>query len=738
MWHNRIARRMLCAVLAACLCILPGCRKSEPKAVSANVSLMVGGDALEGVFSPFFAELESDRDIVDLTQIRLLYTDRAGQVICNGIEGETTMYNDTEYTYTGPANVVITECEDGSVEYAFTLREDITFSDGQPLTAKDVVFSMYVLCDPTYDGSSSFASLPIQGLSDYRKNVTPKWKLILKDTPSNAINGSKDGYYTVDEALSFWTLFNEAGAEFAQEIVDDGIARGIGSDVRGVAAALGYVGLSETASATDFFNAIVDARGYDISAAGINAPAVKNDFSSLLMSRLTSTLQRGVVTGYSAPRISGIRQTGDYTLTVMLTRADAYALEQFCIPIAPLHYYGSEQMYSPESGTFGFSKGNLSAIRSKSAKPRGAGPYVYYSYKDGKLTLKANATYYRGVPKTGYVVYTPMDEAERTAQVSSGKLHLTQVEYTPEAVDKIEQTNGGVLSGDTVRVDSFWSKGYGYVGISADRIRVGNDSGSNVSRSLRQALATVFTAYHKESVVAYYNDYADCVSAFDGLSAYATDAQGQPLDLSSLSEEEQYLRLQDAVLSHFAAAGYTVENRYIIAAPEAAPLQFGVWFAGGGDGNHPAYEMLTQAQYLLGQIGITLELHDVEDDVQLRTYIASGEAAIWCGRSSDDYYQDLYAYYTATGSIRSSLDINDKELKSLIVSAQRETDAEAREEIYQKIRETVLAWAVEVPLYECQQLQVFNATKVDMSTVTRDATPYHDWIDEIEKLVIKG
>ena len=43
--------------------------------------------------------------------------------------------------------------EDGTVDYNITMRDDILFSDGTPMTIDDVIFSMYVLSDPTYDGS---------------------------------------------------------------------------------------------------------------------------------------------------------------------------------------------------------------------------------------------------------------------------------------------------------------------------------------------------------------------------------------------------------------------------------------------------------------------------------------------------------------------------------------------------------------------------------------------------------
>ena len=68
--------------------------------------------------------------------------------------GETHEYNGTDYTYTGLSDVTVTEGEDETV-YNFKLREGVTFSDGEPLTADDLIFTYYVLSDTDYDGNAA-------------------------------------------------------------------------------------------------------------------------------------------------------------------------------------------------------------------------------------------------------------------------------------------------------------------------------------------------------------------------------------------------------------------------------------------------------------------------------------------------------------------------------------------------------------------------------------------------------
>ena len=107
-----------------------------------------------------------------MTSLSMLNSDRQGQIIMKGIEGETHNYNGTDYTYYGPTDLTITENEDGTVYYDFKLRDDLTFSDGEPVTADDIIFSFYVFCDPTYDGSASVYSLPIEGMEEYRSGMS--------------------------------------------------------------------------------------------------------------------------------------------------------------------------------------------------------------------------------------------------------------------------------------------------------------------------------------------------------------------------------------------------------------------------------------------------------------------------------------------------------------------------------------------------------------------------------------
>ena len=195
---------------------------AEATAEAGEKTLVASDNHYEGKFSPFFVQSAEDQHIVDLTQIGLVNTDRVGALVEKGIEGETRSYNGTDYTYNGPADMEVTENEDGTVYYDFTLRDDLVFSDGTPIDIDDVIFSMYVLSDPTYDGSSTLYSQPILGMEEYRSGMSTLSVLLAAAGEDN----TDYTYWTEDQQKAFWDAVNDGGVKFAQEIVDYMVANG--------------------------------------------------------------------------------------------------------------------------------------------------------------------------------------------------------------------------------------------------------------------------------------------------------------------------------------------------------------------------------------------------------------------------------------------------------------------------------------------------------------------------------
>ena len=201
-------------------------KKKKNNNTTVKDTLVVGYDLFSNKFSPFFSETSYDQDVWAMTQIGLLAADRQGAIVYNGIEGEVINYNGTNYTYYGLSNVTVTKNQDGSVYYDVTIRsgdKTIYFSDGQPVTIDDVIFSMYVLSDPTYDGSSTFYSLPIKGMQSYRLDLDQEIIDTLSPIAEDIVAAYESTYEAYDAAIkaledAFATTYADAIATYKTAI----------------------------------------------------------------------------------------------------------------------------------------------------------------------------------------------------------------------------------------------------------------------------------------------------------------------------------------------------------------------------------------------------------------------------------------------------------------------------------------------------------------------------------------
>ncbi|MBE7067935.1 MAG: hypothetical protein E7381_01395 [Clostridiales bacterium] len=131
-------------------------------------ALVFSSGEFDGVFSPFFATSAYDTGVVGQTQISMLSSDDTGNVVVYGKDEPVVTLDYSEIMYDDRGEATTTGDKDGTTVYQMVLKKDILFSDGQPLTAHDVLFNMYVYLDPAYTGSSTMYSTDIVGLRNYQ------------------------------------------------------------------------------------------------------------------------------------------------------------------------------------------------------------------------------------------------------------------------------------------------------------------------------------------------------------------------------------------------------------------------------------------------------------------------------------------------------------------------------------------------------------------------------------------
>ena len=765
------AKRTLALLLALVmsLSLLAGCGtqgNTSGGATTGETPLVVGYSPFSSKFSPFFSETAYDQDVYVMTQLGLLTSDRTGAIIYKGIEGETVNYNGTDYTYYGPADLEVVENADGTVDYNFTLREDLKFSDGEPLTVDDVIFSMYVLCDPTYEGNSTLYAQPIVGMAEYRAGMTTLSKAL-----AAAGRGNTDfTNWTEEQQTKFWDNFDKGLVPFAQEICDYVVSAGAAAETDSVAAKASQWGftLADDATVEDFAMAIGEQYGWIFSA--MEAETAGSALSDLMDADVYNDYPvMGVKTGESADSITGIKKIDDYHMTVTMTKVDAVAIYQLGISIAPMHYYGNKDLYDYDNNSFGFPKGDLSSVRAKTTQPMGAGPYKFMKFENGTVYFEANENYFQGAPKTKYVNFLEcISDDDKLNGVTTGTIDITDPSMSSDTADAIATANSnGELTGDKVTTDLVNNLGYGYIGMNSVVMSVGGEPSSQASKDLRKAFGTILSVYRDVAIDSYYGERASVINypisdtswaaprpSDDGYKvAFSTDVNGNDIYTSDMSAEDKYAAAKTAALGYLEAAGYTVADGKVTAAPEGAKMEYEVWIPADGKGDHPSFMILTLAKDALAEIGMTLTIKDLTNSADLWTALEAQQVAMWAAAWGATVDPDMYQiYYSDVADAGSATDgqnplggsaqggsnymycIADPELDQLIMDARATTDQTYRKAMYKACLDIVIDWAVEIPVYQRQNAIIFSSERVNMDTVTPDITTFYGWLSEVQNI----
>ena len=743
----------------------------ESKApVEENTSTLVYATSTFGQkFSPFFYTTAYDEEVISNFTGGLLAADRGGAIIHHGIEGETVEYNGTDYTYYGMGDVEVVQNDDGSVDYNLTMRDDLVFTDGTPATIDDVIFGIYVMADPTYDGSSTVYALPIEGMADYYNSQQYLYKLLAEAGRDNT------DFSIWDEATqtAFWASIDAAGAKLAQEVVDtvvgsyntdeyaatieatpDEIAADPALQVKFGMFMWGYEDAwAEGATAADFwaaieanFDSVVEAA--ETESAGSSIWDLMDDFADY---------DKLVATGDDVPNIKGIIRTGDYSLTVHMTSYDATAIYNMGFIIAPLHHYGDVSKYDYDNNKFGFDKGDLSGVKAKTTEPLGCGPYIFKSYENGVVTMEANPTYFLGEPKIKTILFKEGEDADYVPGIVTGTYDLAVPSISEETLNAITDANSnGELTGDTLTTILVDYRGYGYLGINADLVNIGGDPGSEESKALRKGFMTVLAVYRDTVINSYYGDRAAVIQypisntswaapqpADEGYrAAYSVDADGNDIFDSSMNDEQKYDAALKAAVTFFEKAGYTFDaDGKVVSAPAGAPESFEILIPGQGKQDHPTYGIATAASKALETIGIKLTVNDVGTSVW-NNALEGNTAQMWVAAWNSTADPDMYQVYHSSnahgkGTNSNHYQVDDPALDALIIDGRTSADTEYRKSVYKQAMEIIMDWGVELPVYQRKDCTVASTIRVDCDTLPKDMTPYWGWKAEIETLAVK-
>ncbi len=681
----------------------PTTTETAPK---STAPLVVGYSTFSEKFSPFFADTAYDQDVADMTSVPLLTTDRTGAIVYNAIDGEKIKYNGTEYTYKGIANVKVDydETADKTV-YTWTIRDDIKFSDGEKLTADDIIFSYYVYADATYNGSVTLYSVPIVGLKDYRTQTTSavydKYsarfdKIMEKGEKYKLASGDE---WTQEQQDSAWTMVKEAWIADVQAIVDyvnakyassaqektgftaDEIAADDGLKIMFGMVMWGYgtvkdkiltapsgktwdLSKKEYPTIEDYYNEAYAA--YEGDAAAYWKVEAADDDSVLDAAKNAFILKWGPLDAEMGskgiPNIEGIKKISDTEVQVTVAGFDATAIYNLGISVSPLHYYGDKAKYDYANNKFGFDRGDLSSIKAKTTTPMGAGPYKFIKFENKVVYFEANEYYYEGEPLTKNLQFKETNDNDKISGVGTGTIDLTDPSFSTAAVEEICSYNSnGKTTGDKLVTTTVDNLGYGYVGINADTVNVGGVADSDASKQLRKGIATILAVYRDLAVDSYYGERASVINypisstswaapqkTDDGYKvAFSTTVDGKDIYTSGMDADAKYKAALTAAIDYFVAAGYTYDKASgkLTAAPDGAKLEYEVIIPGEGSGDHPSFMLLTKAKEAMATIGFNLIINDPSDSNELWDKIDAGTQELWCAAWGATIDPDMYQIY---------------------------------------------------------------------------------------------
>ena len=706
-------KKILAIVLAACMLLGVTAVFAEGEA-DAGIPLVVATSTLSEKFSPFFADTAYDQDVVGLTQIGMMTTDRVGGIVYNGIEGETRSYNGTDYTYYGTGDLTVEYDEATDITtYGYKMRDDLKFSDGEPVTIDDVIFTYYVYLDPAYNGSTTLSSYDIVGLQAYRTQV-PEANLEEVTAIVNAIKAAGFGYtvqegdiFTQEEYDSYYTAAEDLWQRDVADIVDYvynnynvdnytqkyiGYAAADVTADEGLQVVLGMAlwgfgtvqdGVLTTADGKtfnlaegerpthiDYFNATFAAYDGDIqaylgteSAVGATTEAIDSD----LMKKVAE--DQGVDMSAGVPNITGIKRVDDYTVEVQVKGFSAPAVYSILgLSITPLHYYGDPAQYNYEANQFGHPFGDLSLIQAKTAAPMGAGPYKFVKYENRVVYYEANEYYFLGAPVTKTFQYKETNASEVASAVQTGTADGGEMTGSKSNFEMLRSFNdNGEVTGNIVTTYSVANLGYGYIGMNADTMNVAGEPGSEASKNLRKGFATVLAVYRDTAYDSYYGDAAAVINypisstswaapqaTDEGYRvAFSVDVDGNPIYTADMTAEEKYAAALQAAIGFFKAAGYTFDEATgkFTAAPEGASLSYEAIIPGDGTGDHPSFAILTDAKAALETIGIELKINDPADSNVLWDALDAGTQNMWCAAWGSTIDPDMYQVYHSSNIV---------------------------------------------------------------------------------------
>lgn len=660
--RKRIVAGLLASLMALSMVACGGNKETG----GANDTLVIGQDAWSGVFSPFFYSLNADAAVFERVVETVLQSDYQNNLIDNlgHIEEEVVGEGDNQKTV-----------------YTITLQDGVKFTDGEPLTIDDLIFSYKVLLDPNYDGIATFRTAShIVGSDEYYyddPNYSSKLEEIKKK--AEAKGKTEEGFlkYLVDSKCN--GMFVEVGEDpdgedgpltsWADYLKEKGhsISEADAKDEGKLLAALAKC-------------------EYDTNKESYDAVSYYEETLTKEM------VQNGLSDGVDVPEIAGIERVDDLTCKVTTEGVDINVKRQLGgVPVAPEHYYG-----------VGFEKGKLDGVKAKNGEPMGTGTYIFVKNKDNVVSMDANEGYRRGAPKIKHLAFQVVESNQKIDAVLNGEVDIVDPSASQEAIAKLDENQANY--------DLYDNNGYGYIAISAKRIPDIN---------VREGLMHLMT--REQAISTYFGPLAQVIER-----PMTTVLAESPKDA-----KEYWGYDPDKALECFKKAGYIQKDGKLVKNGKQLIVEAAISDAS----SHPSTPIFTQMKNDMEAMGAKLNITDCKGSL-LFDRVDNDDLDMWCAAWGNSTHCDLSQMFGSTytkkgGSNRTW--IQDKELDKLLAQTMKTFDLEERKALVAKELDLIMSHATYMPVYQRKNMYVYSSN-INMDTLPKERSMFYNHLNELEKL----
>ena len=285
-----------------------------------------------------------------------------------------------------------------------------------------------------------------------------------------------------------------------------------------------------------------------------------------------------------------------------------------------------------------------------------------------------------------------------------------------------------------------WTNGYGYMGINAGKVP---------DVWMRRA---IIKAIDLDRIKSYYpGDLSEIIYRPMSKQSWAypkNDAANRPFAGATM-DGEYVDYVHDAygqeILNMLVEHGYTESNGKITLTPDGTKPEKITFTVAGESTDHPAWAAFKQAELILEGIGFEI---DVKTDINALEALTRGGLAVWAAAWSSTVDPDMYQVYHKDSRAGSTANWGYNEIKkdpakysyeTMVIDALSEkidearevTDQDTRAAIYAEALDLVMELAVEMPLYQRNDLTVYNNTKIDGKTLNPAPTAFDGLFSKI-------